>query len=97
MDADKLHAVRDSVFTLMLCVFRTLSRHILFATLRHADFSGCFQLTAAGLDAFVAICPSLEPSALYYCDNIVDGPYSESASGCRNLECGSRVCCRTGN
>lgn len=77
--------------------FRALSGHIRFVNLRHADFSGCFQLTAAGLHEFADVCPSLEPSSLYYCDNIVDGPYADVANGCRNLECSERVCCRKGS
>lgn len=73
-----------------------MSQNVVFFDLRHVDLSGCLQLTAAGLHALISVCPSLEPCSLYYCDNVVDGPYAADASGCRNLECAMRVCCRTG-
>jgi hypothetical protein len=68
-----------------------------FPNLHHLDLSGCMLLSGAALKAFVSLCPSLDASCTYYCDNIIDGPFPHSANGCRNLECSSRVCCRFGH
>jgi len=76
---------------------RALSQSAYFPKLRHLDMSGCFRLSGDALKLLVGICPALRPSSLYYCDNIVDGPFPNDASGCRNLECSLRVCCRAGD
>lgn len=65
-----------------------------FADLYGIDLSGCAGLTGPGIEALVNMCPALDPEHLYYCDNIIDGPLLESASGCRNQQCGARYCCR---
>ena len=31
---------------------------------------------------------------LSYCNDIEDGPYSDTANGCLNLECDARFCCQ---
>ncbi|XP_033746571.1 F-box/LRR-repeat protein 5-like [Pecten maximus] len=64
--------------------------------LRYLDLSGCLNITADGLTELVSVCPALDREELYYCDNVIDGPYAAEASGCQNLECNSRVCCRSG-
>ncbi|XP_014663872.1 PREDICTED: F-box/LRR-repeat protein 5-like [Priapulus caudatus] len=64
--------------------------------LQHMDMSGCFQLTGESIAAVVDSATYLPPHKLFYCDNILDGPYPQDASGCSNLECGSRFCCRAG-
>ncbi|XP_069101137.1 F-box/LRR-repeat protein 5-like [Argopecten irradians] len=64
--------------------------------LRYLDLSGCLNITADGLTELVSVCPALDIEDLYYCDNVIDGPYAAEASGCQNLECNSRVCCRSG-
>ncbi|XP_060082201.1 F-box/LRR-repeat protein 5-like [Ylistrum balloti] len=64
--------------------------------LRYLDLSGCLNITADGLTELVSVCPALDGEELYYCDNVIDGPYAAEASGCQNLECNSRVCCRSG-
>ncbi|XP_043918516.1 F-box/LRR-repeat protein 5 [Protopterus annectens] len=65
-------------------------------SLEHLNLSGCLLITGAGLQDLVSVCPSLNDEHFYYCDNIVNGPHSETASGCQNLQCGFRVCCRSG-
>ncbi|KAK3102932.1 hypothetical protein FSP39_015038 [Pinctada imbricata] len=64
--------------------------------LQHLDLSGCSNISSQGLTELVGVCPSLDHDNLFYCDNMEDDPYALSASGCQNLECRSRACCRTG-
>lgn len=64
--------------------------------LHHLDLSGCLNVTARGLSDFVKACDSLNHEEFFYCDNILEGPYAQTASGCQNLECSNRVCCRSG-
>ncbi|ELT98512.1 hypothetical protein CAPTEDRAFT_207605, partial [Capitella teleta] len=75
---------------------RALALSGFFPFLSHLDLSGCFRLTADGLNTFVDRCPALLASDLYYCDNLTGGPFEDQASGCQNLECSSRACCRSG-
>ncbi|XP_061325400.1 F-box/LRR-repeat protein 5 [Pezoporus flaviventris] len=63
--------------------------------LEHLNLSGCLSVTGAGLQDLVSACPSLKDEHFYYCDNI-NGPHAETASGCQNLQCGFRACCRSG-
>ncbi|XP_017583097.1 PREDICTED: F-box/LRR-repeat protein 5 isoform X2 [Corvus brachyrhynchos] len=63
--------------------------------LEHLNLSGCLTVTGAGLQELVSACPSLKDEHFYYCDNI-NGPHAETASGCQNLQCGFRACCRSG-
>ncbi|XP_053560100.1 LOW QUALITY PROTEIN: F-box/LRR-repeat protein 5 [Bombina bombina] len=63
--------------------------------LEHLNLSGCLIVTGSGLQDLVAACPSLNDEHFYYCDNI-NGPHADTASGCQNLQCGFRVCCRSG-
>ncbi|XP_075400628.1 F-box/LRR-repeat protein 5 [Tenrec ecaudatus] len=63
--------------------------------LEHLNLSGCLTVTGAGLQDLVAVCPSLNDEYFYYCDNI-NGPHADTASGCQNLQCGFRACCRSG-
>uniref|UniRef100_J3S911 F-box/LRR-repeat protein 5 n=1 Tax=Crotalus adamanteus TaxID=8729 RepID=J3S911_CROAD len=63
--------------------------------LEHLNLSGCQTVTSAGLQDLVSVCPSLNHEHFYYCDNI-NGPHAETASGCQNLQCGFRACCRSG-
>lgn len=67
-----------------------------FPLLQHLDFSGCLKLSAGPLTHLVRVCPALVHHQLFYCDNIIDGPFADTASGCRNLQCRNRVCCRSG-
>ncbi|XP_031565949.1 F-box/LRR-repeat protein 5-like [Actinia tenebrosa] len=62
--------------------------------LQYLDLSGCLNVTAEGLLNLVSVCPSLDHAQFFYCDNIYEGPYPDTASGCQNLECTNRVCCR---
>ncbi|XP_013408873.1 F-box/LRR-repeat protein 5 [Lingula anatina] len=64
--------------------------------LRHLDLSGCSNLSGQALTSLVDTCHALNVEELYYCDNLLDGPYPEEASGCQNLECSNRFCCRSG-
>ncbi|XP_051929821.1 F-box/LRR-repeat protein 5 [Hippocampus zosterae] len=63
--------------------------------LEHLNLSGCLSVTEAGLHQLVSACPALNDEHFYYCDNI-NGPYADTASGCQNLQCGFRACCRSG-
>ena len=63
--------------------------------LRHLDFSGCMNVSSGVLTDLVAMCPALEDTRLYYCDNIIDGPFATTANGCNNVGCSRRFCCRT--
>ncbi|XP_030047067.1 F-box/LRR-repeat protein 5 [Microcaecilia unicolor] len=63
--------------------------------LEHLNLSGCLTVTGAGLQDLVSACPSLNDEHFYYCDNI-NGPHADTASGCQNLQCGFRACCRSG-
>ena len=81
---------------LSLSLLRALGHIGRYPYLHHLDLSGCLRISGDGLHSLVDVCPNLEPASLYYCDNIVDGPHADLASGCQNLECGNRVCCRSG-
>ncbi|XP_071982162.1 F-box/LRR-repeat protein 5 [Engystomops pustulosus] len=63
--------------------------------LEHLNLSGCLNVTGSGLQDLVSACPSLNDEHFYYCDNI-NGPHADTASGCQNLQCGFRACCRSG-
>ncbi|XP_078596992.1 F-box/LRR-repeat protein 5-like isoform X2 [Branchiostoma floridae x Branchiostoma japonicum] len=73
-----------------------LASHGGLPQLTHLDLSGCLNITAEGLAALADNCLSLDHEQFFYCDNITDGPFSDTASGCQNLQCSSRVCCRSG-
>ncbi|XP_077983093.1 F-box/LRR-repeat protein 5-like [Glandiceps talaboti] len=64
--------------------------------LRHLNLSGCLNVTAIGLQELAEASPMLEHEHFFYCDNITEGPFQESASGCQNLQCRNKVCCRSG-
>lgn len=64
--------------------------------LKHLDLSGCLNVDGEAVCDLVSTAPTLDPVNLFYCDNISDGPYADTASGCQNLQCASRFCCRCG-
>ena len=64
-----------------------------FSHLKFLDFSGVNKITASGLETFLQMCPSIRPDLLFYCDNIVNGPYAAVANGCQNVD-SSKICCR---
>uniref|UniRef100_A0A9J7XXE4 F-box/LRR-repeat protein 5 n=1 Tax=Cyprinus carpio carpio TaxID=630221 RepID=A0A9J7XXE4_CYPCA len=74
---------------------RCLSQRGGLPLLVHLNLSGCLFITGAGLQELVTVCPSLNIEHFYYCDNI-NGPHADKASGCQNLQCGFRACCRSG-
>ncbi|KAK5870425.1 hypothetical protein PBY51_025059 [Eleginops maclovinus] len=74
---------------------RAVSQRGGLPSLEHLNLSGCPLITEVGLQELVSVCPSLNDEHFYYCDNI-DGPHGDTASGCQNLQCGFRVCCRSG-
>ncbi|XP_051955902.1 F-box/LRR-repeat protein 5-like isoform X2 [Xyrauchen texanus] len=74
---------------------RCLSQRGGLPLLEHLNLSGCLLITGAGLNELVSACPALNVEHFYYCDNI-NGPHADTASGCQNLQCGFRVCCRSG-
>lgn len=79
-----------------LHLFRVLSKKGNLRKLTHLDLSGCLNLSARALQELVVHCPSLHHESFFYCDNISEGPFPDTASGCQNLECTRRVCCRSG-
>ncbi|KAG8003472.1 F-box/LRR-repeat protein 5, partial [Nibea albiflora] len=74
---------------------RALSQRGGLPVLEHLNLSGCLLVTEVGLQELVSACPSLNDEHFYYCDNI-NGPHADTASGCQNLQCGFRACCRSG-
>ncbi|XP_029003043.1 F-box/LRR-repeat protein 5 [Betta splendens] len=74
---------------------RALSQLGGLPVLEHLNLSGCLLITEVGLQELVSACPSLNDEHFYYCDNI-NGPHADTASGCQNLQCGFRACCRSG-
>uniref|UniRef100_A0A4W5MGM7 F-box/LRR-repeat protein 5 n=2 Tax=Salmoninae TaxID=504568 RepID=A0A4W5MGM7_9TELE len=74
---------------------RALSQRGGLPLLEHLNLSGCLLITEVGLQELVSACPALNDEHFYYCDNI-NGPHADTASGCQNLQCGFRVCCRSG-
>ncbi|XP_068174548.1 F-box/LRR-repeat protein 5 isoform X2 [Antennarius striatus] len=74
---------------------RALSQRGGLPVLEHLNLSGCLFVTEVGLQELVSACPSLNDEHFYYCDNI-NGPHADTASGCQNLQCGFRACCRSG-
>ncbi|KAK1897316.1 F-box/LRR-repeat protein 5 [Dissostichus eleginoides] len=74
---------------------RAVSQRGGLPSLEHLNLSGCPLITEVGLQELVSVCPALNDEHFYYCDNI-DGPHGDTASGCQNLQCGFRVCCRSG-
>ncbi|MFT7809422.1 F-box/LRR-repeat protein 5-like [Arapaima gigas] len=74
---------------------RLLSQRGGLPYLEHLNLSGCLFITEVGLQELVLACPSLNDEHFYYCDNI-NGPHADTASGCQNLQCGFRACCRSG-
>ena len=61
------------------------------------DVSGCYQLTGQGLDGVARVCPALPAEKIWYCDDILDGPFPTMANGCANLANPVRICCRSGH
>ncbi|KAK8759533.1 hypothetical protein V5799_002840 [Amblyomma americanum] len=73
-----------------------LSNWDLLSHLEYLDVSGCFQLTGDGLRELMLGTPRLQPSHLFYCNYVDNGPFKDSANGCQNLQCSSRACCQSG-
>lgn len=63
--------------------------------LHYLDLSGLHRVTKEGLRQLVAACPHLLPDLLFYCDNIMAGPYHDRASGCQNVGSSNLQCCRS--
>ncbi|XP_078064681.1 F-box/LRR-repeat protein 5-like, partial [Mustelus asterias] len=74
---------------------RALMLHGGLPFLEHLDLSGCLSITGPGLQDLVSACPVLKDEYFFYCDNI-SGPHANTASGCQNLQCSVRACCRSG-
>ncbi|GBN18848.1 F-box/LRR-repeat protein 5 [Araneus ventricosus] len=62
--------------------------------LQFLDVSGCWLLSGPELCSITDSLTHLKPENIFYCDQIFDGPYPDSANGCQNLENGIRACCR---
>ncbi|XP_063239408.1 F-box/LRR-repeat protein 5-like [Bacillus rossius redtenbacheri] len=63
------------------------------AGLQFLDLSGCGFRSGRLLRTFVHGCARLGPENLFYCCNIVTGPYRATANGCNNLDNENRACC----
>ena len=88
------HSASDHVYVVLaLSLCRALT-HKGLPRLVHLDVSGLYLATASALSEVATKCPRLKAEQLSYCDNIMDGPYSESANGCGNLDSGL-PCCRS--
>lgn len=83
-------------YLVIIIFYRSLASNGGLPNLQYLDLSGCLNVTAQGLIDLVSVCPSLDHAQFFYCDNIYEGPYQDTASGCQNLECMYRVCCRLG-
>ncbi|GIX84853.1 hypothetical protein CDAR_490711 [Caerostris darwini] len=62
--------------------------------LEFLDVSGCWLLTGPELCSITDLLTNLKAENIFYCDQIFDGPYPDTANGCQNLENGARACCR---
>ncbi|CAF0705363.1 unnamed protein product [Brachionus calyciflorus] len=65
------------------------------SNLKYLNLSGCVNLTAFGMSLFLEYSDLLKGENVYYCDNITDGPLSDTANGCENIECAKKYCCRS--
>ncbi|RNA08313.1 F-box LRR-repeat 5-like [Brachionus plicatilis] len=63
--------------------------------LEYLNLSGCVNVTSFGMNLFLEFSDMLKGENLFYCDNITDGPLSDTANGCENLECAKKYCCRS--
>jgi len=81
------------ILTIVISHCRMLGSVGEFPCLKLLDVSGLHKITAAGLDSFLHMCPNLRPDMLSYCDDIMDGPFSDVANGCQNVD-SSKICCR---
>ena len=81
-------SVTDFGLASLLEVTLTVSDSLTFM-----DVSGCPMISGGVLNAVADRSPRLQPQDLYYCNRIVEGPYSDEANGCQNLECPVRNCC----
>lgn len=62
--------------------------------LKYLNLSGCLNLSGETLEKFLEESKTLAGENLYYCDNIQNGPMSQTANGCDNLGCSDKFCCR---
>nr|KAG5708460.1 hypothetical protein BaRGS_026187 [Batillaria attramentaria] len=96
-----LHGLRflslNGCFRVQDSGLRVLSERGGLPSLQHLDLSGCLNLTGAGVARLVEACPTLDHAHLFYCDNLFPDPFPTTASGCRNLQCTTRICCRSGD
>ncbi|XP_076448172.1 F-box/LRR-repeat protein 5-like [Babylonia areolata] len=76
---------------------RSLSERGGLPQLQYLDLSGCLNLSGEGVASLVDTCQSLDHAFLFYCDNVFPDPFPTTASGCRNLECNTAFCCRSGD
>lgn len=51
-------------------------------------------MTANALNKFTDLCVNLNAENVYYCDNILNGPFDDMANACENLDCTNKYCCR---
>jgi F-box/leucine-rich repeat protein 5 len=71
-----------------------LSTDGILSSVQHLDMSGCMNVSGLGLTNMTNTCCSLKHEEFFYCDDITDGPYQDTASGCKNVGSGHRLCCR---
>lgn len=82
-----------SMSVVCMSCYRAMASVGVFSYLKFLDFSGVHKITTNGLQTFLQMCPNFRPDMLFYCDDIVNGPYSGIANGCQNID-SSKICCR---
>ncbi|KAI6647604.1 RUN domain-containing protein [Oopsacas minuta] len=73
--------------------FKSMLTTRIFDDLVYLDLSGCPNVGGNVLSSLVNQCPNLDPENLYYCDNTLDGPCADIASGCLNRGDSNKFCC----
>ncbi|RXG69908.1 F-box/LRR-repeat protein 5 [Armadillidium vulgare] len=60
----------------------------------YLNVSGCFEIFGHNFTDLVKQCPYLQAKNIFYCNNIVDGPYPSEAGGCDTINHVVKKCCQ---
>ncbi|KAB7501894.1 F-box/LRR-repeat protein 5 [Armadillidium nasatum] len=60
----------------------------------YLNVSGCFEILGHNFTDLVKQCPYLQAKNIFYCNNIVDGPYPSEAGGCDTINHVVKKCCQ---
>ena len=65
-------------------------------SLNYLNVSGCPNISSDSLNGFVSLTSEnhLNAEDVYYCDNILNGPFGGNANCCENVESKRKFCCR---